>query len=358
MHNLVKIELDITGTNPNNRISGEPHTLSGNSYRSIAPNYGPFFTSGLIIKDGANTLIRGTHFQCVELHQEATLKYGKEIASVILIIDSQVSSNVEISYNVLGGHYSYSDASIANIYESVVNDNRPVAWENIFNKPVEYPPTIHRHLLDDVYGFEPVVDALERIKRAVTLGQVEVVLEIVNGLLINFKCNEADKVWPINRMISFDHMLFFLSQKKLLSALSLESDSCSYVRGSTINISIDSSRVNYLTNVKWEIYRYGTNISGFMEKEGFVALPEEDSLRIYIPTTGVIPDMIYVGLKFDPDQIDFDAVTYRINILPETTTTCNMLGMITNTYLDTAFINNNAASNDELSIYYGYMYKL
>lgn len=183
-YNVTVLDLDITGTNPANKIVDEPHTLApGLQVRSVAPNLGPFFGESIIVKnDSGVVLTRGTHYQLVELHQEASLKYGKEIFSVILIINTTVSSNVTVTYQALGGHYTYNDNSIVNLYNAVITDNRPVNWANVINKPDQYPPTIHNHLIEDIYGFEAVVDYLERIKRAITLGQTSIVLEIIREL--------------------------------------------------------------------------------------------------------------------------------------------------------------------------------
>jgi hypothetical protein len=183
-YNVTVLDLDITGTNPANKIVDEPHTLApGLQVRSIAPNLGPFFGESIIVKNSSGvTLTRGTDYQLVELHQEATLKYGKEIFSVILIINSAVSSNVTITYQALGGHYTYNDNAIINLYNTVITDNRPVNWANVLNKPDQYPPSVHSHLLEDVFGFEAVVDYLERIKRAITLGQTSIILEILQEI--------------------------------------------------------------------------------------------------------------------------------------------------------------------------------
>ena len=183
-YNVTVLDLDITGTNPANKIADEPHTLApGLQVRSIAPNLGPFFGESIIVKNSSGvTLTRGTDYQLVELHQEATLKYGKEIFSVILIINSAVSSNVTITYQALGGHYTYNDNAIINLYNTVITDNRPVNWTNVLNKPDQYPPSVHSHLLEDVFGFEAVVDYLERIKRAITLGQTSIILAILQEI--------------------------------------------------------------------------------------------------------------------------------------------------------------------------------
>lgn len=315
-YNQVRLDLDITGKNINNKITDEPHNLSNRPTRSIAPNLGPFFAESLIVKDGVNELRRGTNYQIVELHQEATLKYGKEIASVILIIDKEVSSNVDVTYQALGGHYSYDDTAIANMYQSVISDNRPIDWSNVFNKPTEFNPTIHRHLLDDVYGFEPVVDYLERIKRAITLGQTSIVIEIVNSLLSKFKCKELPKILPSSKLIQYDALLFFLSRRKIINDVWVDKKDCKWVKGNSVVVQVDTSSYPINTTLFWELYKPDLNIGLFTCKNGVLKTNGGIvDISLYIPSDpNVVEYPIYLGIKEDPNETDYKAVTYTLDI--------------------------------------------
>lgn len=322
-YNVPVLDLDITGVNPNNRIVDEPHTLSDKKVRSIAPNYGPFYAESLIVKEGANILTRGVDYQIVELHQEATLKYGKEISSVILIINPNIGSEVTITYQALGGHYTYSDYAIANLYQSVINDNRPVAWDNIINKPLEFPPTVHRHLLEDVYGFESIVDYLERIKRAITLGQAGVVLEIVNNLLTSIKCNDLRKAKPLDAYIRYDHLLWFLTKRKLLSAISLDPLTHKWTKGRSYTILIDTKDYPINKTLYWEFFNPYTNyVDLFTVSRGsFVTNGDIVELSVYVPTeVGVNPEPLYFCVKENENSDEYMAVSCRITLNEAVTT--------------------------------------
>lgn len=354
--NTLRLDLDITGTDVNNFIESEPHSLSNRPTRSIAPNLGPFFANTLVVKDGGNILSRGQDYQIVELHQEATLRYGKEIASVILIINSAVSSNVTISYNALGGHYSYNDTAIANLFESVLQDNRPVDWSNVFNKPTEFNPTIHRHLLDDVYGFEPVVDYLERIKRAITMGQSGIVLEIVNSLLSKFKCNELPKILPSNKLIQYDALLYFLSRRKILNNIWVDRKECKWVKGNSVILEVDTSGYPVGTTLYWELYKPELNVGLFTCKTGNIKTNGGiTEITLYIPSDPhIVENPIYLGIKEHPDDEDFKAVTYTLDIQEHASTTCAYGHMLYSTQDgDNAYWNvSDYDNNDELRIYY------
>lgn len=355
-YNIPLLDLDITGTNINNKIVDEPHSLSNTSVRAIAPNYGPFFGEGLIVKDGSTILTRGQDYQIVELHQEATLRYGKEIASVILIINSQVSSNVSITYQALGGHYCYSDVSIANLYQSVINDNRPVDWSNILNKPTEFNPTVHRHLLEDLYGFEPIVDYLERIKRAITLGQTSIVLEIVDNVLNKFKCRELPKVLPTNKLIQYDALLYFLSRRKILNNIWVDKKECIWTKGNSEVIQIDTSGYPANTTLYWEFYKPDLNIVLFSTKKGsFKTNGGIKEIQIYVPAEPYITEYpLYLGIKENLSDGDFKAVTYLIEI-KEYKTTSSLYGYMLNYTQDAnenEILVGSIDDNDEYRLHY------
>lgn len=355
-YNVPKLDLDITGANVNNRIVNEPHTLSGSTYRAVSPKLGPFFSETLQVRDGVTLLQRGVHYQVVELHQEATLTYGQEISSVILIIAASVSSNVTVTYQALGGHYAYSNDSIARVYEAVIADSRPIGWENIFNKPTEYPPTIHRHLLDDVYGFEPVVDGLERIKRAVTMGQTDVILSIVNNLIGDIECSKLGKVFPVNKILNYDHFLYFMSQHKLISNVSVMSMECRYTKGTAFKIHIDSSQLPMNTTVYWELYNPTGIIPGIRDVSGAVNATTRGDFNIYIPIDDAVPSILYLGVRLSPTREDYDAVTYRL-YADEPYSTPSIFGfLLQDFHIENALTTEDISASEELRIYYGWSY--
>ena len=169
--NLTRYNLDLTGINRNNYIFKEPYTLKASKVRALIPLYGLFYSDSVVITDGdtGRTLVRGDDYLCVELHQELTAITGKEVSAVILITNQTLGSTGTITRQIVGGNFQYDSTSIGNLYELAINDNRPVDWSKISNKPTGFPTTAHRHLLDDLFGFEAVVAAIERLRSALML---------------------------------------------------------------------------------------------------------------------------------------------------------------------------------------------
>lgn len=161
--------LDLTGINPNNQVVNEPHTLENNANRAFVPNYGPFYTKGLVITDQATglALTKTTQYVCAQLQQDVSLETGLEVMGVIVITDPSVSNNVAITYQVVGGDYAYSTNALIQMLDALQLDNRSVTWGQILGAPTLFPPTQHLHDIGDTYGWEYIVDALETLKQAI-----------------------------------------------------------------------------------------------------------------------------------------------------------------------------------------------
>lgn len=357
-YNIVRLPLDITGTNVNNLIIDEPHTLSNRPVRAIATNYGPFFAESLIVKENSNTLTRGLDYQIVELHQEATLRYGKEIASVILIINSNVGSNVTVTYQALGGHYAHDNVSIANAYQSVINDNRPISWNNIFNKPTEFNPVIHRHLLEDIFGFEPIVDVLERIKRAITLGQAELLLEILNTILNKRFAFIRSKFDPsLTRPIRLDDLLYYLTSKKIISKISAEAEKDEFNKGNSITFTVNTQSYPVNQLLYWEVITNDeTILSSVINRQGTLITNNSNVyISVYFHTGYGVDENkdIYLVIKNDLDDIDYLAITYRARLLPAITTTDYSCFFMNEYFIDGVFhdLSDNYTSEESLDEY-------
>lgn len=208
---IFRYPLDITGINVDNFVSSEPHILPVLNIRSVSPTYGAYYTSSLVVTDTQNSkrLIRGIHYVCVELLEAVTLLYGQEICYLILITDPTVSSKISVDYQALGGPYTRSADAIINLYNQFNNDGRPVNWPDILNKPDRFNPTEHLHDIGDVYGFEYLVNELERVRQAILLADAPVFEQVLDyidrqikqlvDIIIN-KVNEASALYDVNRI--------------------------------------------------------------------------------------------------------------------------------------------------------------
>jgi hypothetical protein len=172
MANPTRFNVDLTGENINNKVLDEPHTLSLNKYRSIAPVYGPYYTDTLEVVDASSNsvLIRDYHYKCLDVVGIPTAQSGKEICTIITIVSNLVSSNIRITYQALGGGYEHNYENIRRLIDTLLVDNRPITWPSILNRPTVFEPSHHLHRIGDVIGFEYLTSELERLRTAILLG--------------------------------------------------------------------------------------------------------------------------------------------------------------------------------------------
>lgn len=169
---VVRYPLDPTGVSPDNRVVGEPHSLGARATRAFATTYGGFYANTLVLRERSTqrTLTKGIDYFLAELYEVPTMKYGKEVYSIVVVTNPAVLTDVECDYQAVGGPYSTSQQAIIQMINNLNLDDRPVTWKDILNKPDEFNPAHHLHDAGDIYGFEYVVNALERIRRAIILG--------------------------------------------------------------------------------------------------------------------------------------------------------------------------------------------
>lgn len=168
---IYRYPLDGTGVNPDNLVVGEEHQLSNRAVRCVAPLYGGFYAESVVVKDLATnmSLVRGVDYIFGELFEFPTGRYGKEIFGLIAVTKPGVT-RVAINYQALGGSYSYSMDAIIAMFDSLNLGERPVEWGSIINRPIAFDPASHFHDIGDVYGFEYIVHALERLRSAILTG--------------------------------------------------------------------------------------------------------------------------------------------------------------------------------------------
>lgn len=171
---LIKYPLDLTGTAPSNLITGEPHDLSNLSQKAFLLNYGPFYVNSLVVRNKANgaILTPKTQYVATQMFTDMTLRTAKDICSVIVITDKTLPANLQVTVDaqMLGGEYSTSVDAVQQMIDALDLGNQPVKWLDVLGRPIQFPPAPHYHDLGDVYGFEYMTAALERIVQAIYVG--------------------------------------------------------------------------------------------------------------------------------------------------------------------------------------------
>lgn len=163
---IYSLPYDPQADNPRNRVLREYHDLSeqvGLDYRVITLDHGHFFVKHLEIVDDTGYELADADFQCVMVNAEATMATGQEVAAVVVIVNPNVSHKVFINASMVGGVYCNLTPTIAQASLGLLNPTRFPTWRNVENKPDKFDVGGHLHAMWELYGFEGMCNALDRI---------------------------------------------------------------------------------------------------------------------------------------------------------------------------------------------------
>ena len=283
---MKRYALDPTGRSPNNLVVGEEHTLSDNHIRVVVPIYGPVFAESFTLMDlGTRVpLVRGTDYDVAELLQDPTLQFGKEIVQLALIKNPSVTNKISITYQSLGGNYQNNSPSIGTALETLLTDDRPVDWKtHVLDKPHQYNPSPHVHLLEDVVGFGPLVVSLERVAQAITLNNVPA-FEALISWVQNYHQNWAtdDDILNFNNVeknISLKNLLFLMKRYNF-NAITFRPETRVNTLGKSVLFRISATNYNEPDPLYWTVETAGfsgTLNTMFGDMNGVVYLNNQEA---------------------------------------------------------------------------------
>lgn len=312
------LEVDYTGIKAENKIINEPHQLSTNKVRAVVPYKGLFYGESLEVRHLSKTLVRDVDYRLEELHPKLTVRTGKAIYAGFVVFADIPDREIKITYQAVGGEYMADNAALANLFETAMTDGRPIDWDNVQNKPYEFPPVNHDHSLTDIKGFEPIIYQLERIMESRTLSQAAIAQAALEGLLNNFRCGELPPIIPTDKVLQHHDLLYFLTRRKEISDTWIDVVGCAWYYGTMNRFRIDTSAYPKGHLFEWSFYRkdaekiaFPIQERGIVEGNGGIV-----TVDIFVPnkeTRGT--ETIYLGVKTDPTSEEFSAVTRPIIFL-------------------------------------------
>jgi hypothetical protein len=164
--------LDTSGKNQNNRVEGEFHDLESRKYRSITPKYGLFFSKSASMMDAVTQkeLIRNVDYVCIDTVAIPSMLCEQDVCSTIVVINPRVNSRVSLSYQCLGDGYEHNYSFIQTLLNELLQDDRPISWENVVNPPSEMNPASHYQTQDNTVGYEFLCSSLEMLRKSILMG--------------------------------------------------------------------------------------------------------------------------------------------------------------------------------------------
>lgn len=163
--------LDLTGAAPSNLVVNEIHTFTSAPTRLFVPAAGPFYTTTLDIRNNATNAVLqpNTDYKLLHLHREGTIASGKQICAVIYVMNLDITA-IRIQYQCIGDNYADTSDTIRDLLSGSPPPNPSIAWGHVFGAPVQFAPAEHLHHVDEVYGMQEVVSALEQLRVATLSG--------------------------------------------------------------------------------------------------------------------------------------------------------------------------------------------
>ena len=163
---------DPTGTLATNKVINEAHAINPpehSDYYFIVPLNAPFFQTNLKVQHhpSGRVLQEGVDFSLGYKFIQASLGVATPIYGAICIYDLTLSGSLEVTYQTLGGVWSISQEKASELLLDVIHNPRISSWEQVVERPHDFPVIDHEWHLDDMVGATEVVEALSDIEQAI-----------------------------------------------------------------------------------------------------------------------------------------------------------------------------------------------
>lgn len=163
-------EFDPYGNNPNNLITNEQQPLQvpgPHDFYFIIPKAAPFYVATMVVKSSTGQeYVEGVDYLFGHYFIEAVHQTGRAIAGSIRFLRRDITGIVELTYQTVGGQWGYDDnAVLQELSNKLVNPLRR-SWDEIDPSPVAFPPVPHDQRVDELIGWQEVVDEVRNIADA------------------------------------------------------------------------------------------------------------------------------------------------------------------------------------------------
>lgn len=277
---IQRYALDPTGENQDNLIIQENKILSNRDLRFLIPTHGPFFSDSVHVYDGVTNrpLVKATannpgDYTIPMISQEATLRFGQEIADSILITNSAVAASVNVTYQALGGNFQNNISNVVNIFETFLNDNRTIDWlTGVYGKPNEYPPSLHGHYLSDIFGFETMTYMLEQIRQAILISYSPAWDMLIDAIRTNTATKTDIEAGLVNnKLVTLEvlqHASFFYN----FNSVGMIPNGVNIKNGKDQYYDVSATNAPSSDRYYWEIQHISTTFADFAYSSGYFDL--------------------------------------------------------------------------------------
>ena len=170
MPNPISYPFDPTGQEQSNRIVGEQIVVTAPGsrlYHFTMPTFAPMFEEGaeFAIRDldsNVIPLIKGVDYYFSHKFADASLATMHPLWGSITFLRRDIVGTLLATYNTLGGVWTVDYATLLQIMAQTSVNPRITTWEQVVERPIDFPVIDHPWNLDDMVGMKEIVDVLER----------------------------------------------------------------------------------------------------------------------------------------------------------------------------------------------------
>ena len=162
-------DLDLSGTQPGNKIIDEKHVIVKPTQITQASfvvlRACPFYADSIVVKDAKGStgriLVKGQDY--ILTHQSVALsKLTKlKVYASITLIDRNYTGDIYVTYQTVGGEYVPNDYTIVEKLTREKFQLRKTSFDQIVGLPSSYPNPPHQHNPTDMVGLTKLVESMQ-----------------------------------------------------------------------------------------------------------------------------------------------------------------------------------------------------
>lgn len=167
---------DMRRENPENEVEDEPFKVDAGKFtRVIVPRHAPFFVKSLKLKyPNGEPMILDEDYEIFRIMPRLTGLAAEPVACMVTLKKPEITAGL-ISYHVVG-EFPLLDSAMLQLIVDAINDDRPVYWENLQNKPSVFPPTLHAHsVLYDIICLQDTIEFLGSMQELIEAQGMDIV---------------------------------------------------------------------------------------------------------------------------------------------------------------------------------------
>lgn len=159
-------KFDPYGSNDENVIT-ESRTMPVTALKVIIPYFAPFFTKGIVVKQGTKVLKEGVDFYFGHRYVTGQHQTAQRMCGSIWIINGALTGPFAITYHTLGDQYSVTKARATQYLAETLAEPISETWEDVLGSELYFPP-VDIQFDSDTFVWEPdLIAAIERVANVI-----------------------------------------------------------------------------------------------------------------------------------------------------------------------------------------------